>query len=246
MRVVLLGTTGFYCNDHRQTACLMLPEVGVVFDAGTGMYRVEEFLATDRLDVFLTHAHLDHVVGLTSLLGIFGLEGASRVAVHGSRETLAAVREHLLAPALFPIAPAFRWEVLTTPCELPEGGRLTSFPLAHPGGSLGLRLDWPGHSLAYVTDTTAHADAEYIAAIRGVDLLVHEAYFSDDQAELAQRTGHSCVSRVAAVAAAAGVKRLVLVHIDPRRGPEEPLDLATARAIFPALEVGADRMVLEF
>ena len=42
MRLVLLGTTGYHANDRRQTACLMLPEVGVVFDAGSGFYRVSE------------------------------------------------------------------------------------------------------------------------------------------------------------------------------------------------------------
>ena len=40
MKLVLLGTTGYHANDRRQTACFMLPELGVVFDAGTGLYRV--------------------------------------------------------------------------------------------------------------------------------------------------------------------------------------------------------------
>ncbi|HOT62947.1 MAG TPA: hypothetical protein PLU93_08795, partial [Treponemataceae bacterium] len=44
---------------------------------------------------------------------------------------------------------------------LPAGGQLTHFPLAHQGGSRGFRLDWPGHSMAYVTDTTATPDADY-------------------------------------------------------------------------------------
>ena len=58
MKLVLLGTTGYHANDRRQTACVMLPESGVVFDAGTGFYRTAEYLQTDTLDVFLSHAHL--------------------------------------------------------------------------------------------------------------------------------------------------------------------------------------------
>lgn len=246
MRLVLLGTTGYFGNDERHTACLMLPEVGVALDAGTGMYRVEEYLQTERLDVFLTHAHLDHVVGLTTLLGIFGVEGSNRVKVHGAPQVLSAVREHLLAKELFPITPAFNWQELTSPTTLANDGTLTAFPLEHPGGSLGFRLDWPGHSMAYVTDTIARADADYVETIRGVNVLVHESYFGDEQAELAEMTGHSCVSRVAQVAAAAGVRRLILVHIDPRRSSEQPLDLTAARAIFAGLEVGVDRMEVEF
>jgi ribonuclease BN (tRNA processing enzyme) len=246
MKLVLLGTTGYYGNDHRQTACLMLPEIGVTLDAGSGLYRVEEYLQTERLDVFLTHAHLDHVIGLTTLLGIFGDEGAIRVTVHGSRETLAAVRLHLLAPALFPVMPAYRWQEIVSPTPLAEGGTLTAFPLAHPGGSVGFRLDWPGHSMAYVTDTTANPHAPYIENIRGVDLLLHEAYFEDNEAEFAAHTGHSCLTKVAEVAAAAGVGRLILVHIDPRRAADNPFDLTRVRTIFPQIEMGADRMEIEF
>lgn len=65
MKLVLLGTTGYHPNRRRHTACMFLPEVGVVLDAGTGMFRVRDHLATSHLDIFLTHAHLDHVVGLT-------------------------------------------------------------------------------------------------------------------------------------------------------------------------------------
>ena len=130
--------------------------------------------------------------------------------------------------------------------ELPGGGMLTHFPLQHPGGSLGFRLDWPGHSLAYVTDTTATKDADYLEKIRGVDLLIHECYFGDDMPEKAKLTGHSCATPTAEVAAAAEVGRLVLVHINPLLDSDDELDLAAARKIFPNLEIGVDRMELEF
>ena len=67
MQLHLLGTTGYHPNARRHTACLMLPEQGIVLDAGTGMFRVRSRLKTRELDIFLTHAHLDHVVGLTYL-----------------------------------------------------------------------------------------------------------------------------------------------------------------------------------
>ena len=246
MKLVLLGTTGYHPNDLRQTACLMLPEVGVVLDAGTAMFRVRDYLRTDTLDIFLTHAHLDHVIGLTYLLDVFYEKPMRRVTIHGAADKLAALDEHLFSKDLFPIKLPHEFRPLTDPVTLSGGGQLTYFPLTHPGGSLGFRLDWPGHSLAYVTDTTAADDAAYLEHIRGVDLLVHECYFNDALADRAKLTGHSCLSPVARLARAANVGRLVLVHINPLDVSSTPLDLAAARAIFPATEVGEDRMEIEF
>lgn len=246
MKLALLGTGGYFPISQRHTACLMLPEVGVVLDAGSGMCRLGDYRQTDRLDIFLTHAHLDHVAGLTYLVNVVPERVLRQTTVHGDAAKLAAVREHLFADAIFPVAPTFRFEPLADACPLPGGGSLTHFPLKHPGGSLGFRLDWLGHSLAYVTDTTAAADADYIDKIRGVDLLVHEAYFAEDAENLPAITGHSCLKPVAEVAAAAGVGRLVLVHIDPQIDADTAFDLAAPRRIFSNTEIGMDQAVLSF
>ncbi|MGC3965869.1 MAG: MBL fold metallo-hydrolase [Pirellulales bacterium] len=159
MKLVMLGTTGYHPNDLRDTACYMLPEIGVVFDAGTGMHRLRSVLTTDELDIFLSHAHLDHVVGLTFLLGALYDKQMRRVTVHGDGAKLAAIREHLFSAELFPVVPTFEMRPLDLqkprPIEVASGGQVTYFPLEHPGGSIGFRLEAAGRSLAYVTDTTA-------------------------------------------------------------------------------------------
>ena len=246
MKLVLLGTTGYHPNDRRETACMMLPETGVVLDAGTGMYRLGEHLATNHLDIFLTHSHLDHVVGLTFLLEVLQGRDMQRVTVHGEPAKLAAVREHLYHELLFPVPPQFEFRPIATKTKLEGGGRLTWFPLVHPGGSIGFRLDWPGSSLAYVTDTTATPDADYVQHIRGVDVLLHECYFADGNEAFAEKTGHSCTTPAAQVAQAAGVGRLILVHVAPHSTADDPIGLSTARAIFPATELAEDNMEIEF
>jgi ribonuclease Z len=247
MKLILLGTGGYYPTEERQTACLMLPEIGVVLDAGSGMCRVGKYLQTDRLDIFLTHAHLDHVFGLTYLVNVVPQDVARKSTVHGDATKLAAVREHLFDPAIFPVAPPFRFAPLANGRALAIGdGSLTHFPLAHPGGSLGFRLDLPGRSLAYVTDTMAAADADYVEQIRGVDLLVHECYFADNDRDLPAITGHSWLEPVAELAAAANVGRLVLVHIGPHYDSEDAFDLVSARRMFKNIEIGTDQMALDF
>jgi ribonuclease Z len=126
------------------------------------------------------------------------------------------------------------------------GARIAHFPLEHPGGSMGYRLDWPDRSLAYITDTTASASADYVERIRGVDLLVHECNFNDEQAEWARETGHSFASAVAEVATSAKVKRLVLVHFDSLADTEDPVSIARLRENFSSAELGADNVQIDF
>ncbi len=246
MKLLLLGTSGYHPSDQRQTACLMLPDVGIVLDAGTGFFRVRQHLATTTLDILLSHTHLDHVAGLTFLLSTRFGKRLDRISVYGTAEKLAACREHLLNENLFPAPLPIEWQPLSEPPLTIGGAKVTHFPLIHPGGCVGYRLDWPGQSMAYVTDTTATADASYIESIRGVDLLAHECNFRDGQEEWARKTGHSSTSEVVRLAARAGVRRLVLIHLDPLDDPNDPVDIAAARRVFPATEIGRDGMEIEF
>src|SRR5262245_3942948 len=122
MRIHFLGTGGYHPNERRHTACVMLPEVGVVFDAGTGFFRVAERLQTDELDVFLSHAHVDHSVGLTNLLVPLATGRLKRVAVHSAPVYLDAVRTHLFSQPLFPVLPAIDFVPLTERVAVGGGG----------------------------------------------------------------------------------------------------------------------------
>jgi ribonuclease Z len=246
MKLVLLGTTGYHPNERRHTPCMMLPESGVVLDAGTAMFRVRDYLVTPSLDIFLTHSHLDHVIGLSFLFDILHERQVDRVTVHGAAEKIAAVQQHLFAPDLFPARVPAEFRTLAERVTLPDGGVLSHFPLEHPGGTLGFRLDWPDRSMAYVTDTVAAPGADYIEKIRGVDVLLHECYFTDEHAEWAETTGHSCATPVVQLARAAGVGRLVLVHINPLADDDGLYELEKMRSVFPATEIGTDKMVVEF
>lgn len=246
MRLILLGTGGYHPNDRRQTPSMLLPECGVMLDAGTAVYRAGAYLALPRLEIFLTHAHLDHVVGLTYLFDVIRVHPLDEIIVHGHPDTLAAIEEHLLAEPLFPKKPPIQMRPLEAEVKVAGDGRVTHFALAHPGGAIGYRIDWPGRSMAYVTDTTASPEVEYIEKIRQVDVLLHECYFPDDKADWAARTGHSCFTPTARVARAAGVGCLVLVHQNPLWQEADPAWLEAARAIFPDTILGEDLMELEF
>lgn len=244
MRVLFLGTGGYHPNERRHTACVMLPEIGVIFDAGTSFFRVPDNLETKEVQIFLSHAHLDHIMGLTYFLGSMVNGDVKRVCVHGTEKTLNAIQEHLLSEPLFPVKPGYEYIPLASEIEVPGDGIVRHIPLKHPGGSTGYRIDFPDRSMAYITDTSV--DDSYTDFIRGVDLLIHECYFPDEVAQWAEKIGHSYTTQVAEIAKQAEVKRLVLVHIDPLRPDDDPIGLATAQAIFANTEVAEDGMSVEF
>ncbi len=238
--ITFLGTSGYHPTERSQTLGVLLPDLGLAFDAGTGTQRLTRLCRGDELTVLLSHAHLDHIIGLTFLV-VPVLKGIlRRVRVVGLPEHLAAVRDHLFAPALFPVAPPFEFEELPERLALPDGGVVRHVRTPHPGGSVGYRIDWADRSLAYITDTTARPGAAYESLVEGVDLLLHECNFGDRQAEWAEPTGHSHLTPVLEVARRCRVGRLCLMHFDPSLPGPDPVGLAAAREIFPATELMHD------
>lgn len=248
MEVHLLGTAGYHPNETRHTACMMIPEAGVIFDAGTAFFRVRDLIQTTDLHIFLSHCHLDHCFGLSFFIDVVYEKNIDNIYVYGATEKLKAIQDHLFCKQLFPLKPDFHWTPIGNDDEIPVplGGTLRTISLEHPGGSLGFRVDWPDHSLAYVTDTTARLDAAYVPFVQSVDLLLHECHFPDGQEELAETTGHSCLTPVAQVCQAADVGRCVIVHVNPLLPGDTPLDLKTVDSICQNLTLGTDRMVVSF
>lgn len=248
MRIEILGSGGYHPTEHRHTACLLLAELGLMLDAGTGAFRIHDRVAelpSPRLEVLLTHAHLDHIAGLTYLFDLRKQGEPVETVVHARPEVLEVVRDHLLASEVFPIQPVTRFAPLSDQVTLASGAEVQTFPLDHPGGSLGVRITAGGKSMAYVTDTR-RPTPETIEAIRGVDLLLHEAYFPEAKRELADLSGHCTARDAAEVAIEAGAARLLMVHPDPRAS-QAMLELAEAEAreLRPDAEYARDRMKVD-
>lgn len=84
-------------------------------------------------------------------------------------------------------------------------------------------------SYAFCSDTAYSSTLAEM--VKGVDLLYHEATFTDDLADMAKKTGHSTASQAAKVAAAAGVKQLLLGHFSARY-KDYSTHLQEAKAVF--------------
>ena len=251
MNVEFLGTGGYHPDAHRHTTCVLLPERGLCFDAGSAFFRAPARLAAagvTELDLVLTHAHLDHVVGLTFPLAHIERGTLTAVRIHGRREKLEAVRTHLFADDLFPVLPrAFSWHPLPDVASGSlsiAGGTLHFREQSHPGGSLGLRFEADGKCFAFCTDTAPEPETAEFAA--DADLLAHECNFPDGREALAARTGHSTLTPVLDLARRARAKRTLLVHVSPDADDAaDPVGLANALNPPPGAAVAVDGLRVE-
>lgn len=220
MQIHCLGTTGFHPSPSRHTACYYLPDWDLVLDAGTGLFRLLPLLQRDpkkSLTILISHAHLDHVVGLTFLIDLVAVTELEQVRIVGQPEKLAAVKEHLYAPELFPVQPD--WEFVPL-AEVPgplQIGQVHGecFPLEHPGGALGFVLEADDRRIAYVTDTIARPNVDYAGRLAACDVLLHECYFADEYQQLAEKTGHSWLAGVTDVVRRCQPKQTWLIHVNP-------------------------------
>ena len=67
MKVVFLGTNGWYSSETGHTTCILLDttESYVILDAGSGIYKITEHIRDNKpIFLFLSHFHFDHICGL--------------------------------------------------------------------------------------------------------------------------------------------------------------------------------------
>jgi ribonuclease BN (tRNA processing enzyme) len=255
MRAVLWGTRGSLsaagpetANYGGETSCVEVRgDAGalLVLDAGSGARRLGARLAATRprVDVILTHLHLDHVQGLGFFQPLF--EPDVEVHLWGPGSTTQSLRDRLnryLSPPLFPVhlrdLPAVELHELHPGRAHIAGFTVTADHVCHPGPTLGLRVEQQGRSLVYIPDHEPALGAATIPAnpvwtsgsalAHHADVLIHDAQYT--AAEYAERIGwgHSTVDQATQFAAQAGARTLVTFHHDPGHS-DDFLDREAAR-----------------
>lgn len=207
----------------------------LVLDAGTGLRTLGDALLADAgapatLHVLVTHGHADHVHGLP----FFAPFARRRVALvlytsAGCAEGVRGGVRALLQPPLFPEADGLvdrlPVHVLADAGETEVAGfAVRAVSMAHPGGACGFVVRDPagGHQVAYLPDNElavleGEARRALVEALRGVDVLLHDAMYLPSELPTHYGWGHSSYAESVRLAADAGARRLVLFHHHPAR-----------------------------
>lgn len=190
-------------------------------------------------DIFLTHAHWDHIQGIPFFAPIFAR--GNHFTIHGSgsleRSVDRVVRDQM-SPVVFPVT----FEELDATIDFREvaeeryrgnGYDVEPFAVRHPGGALGYRLRDGDESggLVYVPDNELCKDAPYdtpadwrrrmVRWAQGARVLVHDTMYTALEYPRFRGWGHSTYDEAVELALEAGVERLILFHHRPERTDED-------------------------
>src|SRR5450631_3224178 len=197
------------------TSCLVVNVEGdepLIVDLGTGLRALGDVLHKEvralgtplHATALLTHLHFDHILGIPFFSPLH--DPGARLTVYGPAQPKSSLKDALHAavqPPVFPI-------------------HMEQFR----GVTLGFRIEAEGRSVAYMSDHQAPLDRRAIPEAvlelcQGVDLLIHDGQYTDDEFSAKADWGHSTAAYAVHVAAESGVKRLLLSHHDPSHTDRE-------------------------
>ena len=213
VQIRVLGCSGAIAAGCHTTALLL--DDRVLFDCGTGVgeLSVEEMTRID--DVVFTHAHLDHVLSLPLLADVvlptrMAPRGRGAIRVHGLPATLDALRTHVFNGVLWPdflCIPSAAQPILTfhpfavgDVVTLGEGAnarRLWVLPAVHPVPACGLAVDTADGWWVFTGDSGPNPACWSLLQSEPLAHVVADVSFTDDQAALAERSGHLIPSTLA-------------------------------------------------
>lgn len=229
--ITFLGTANAVPNKDRESTHFLVEsgEHRILVDcAGNPIRRFDQagLDPCSLTDIILTHFHPDHVAGLPILLldllifgrkdplNIYGLGKVIDQAV-GMLELFEWQDWGDFFPVQFHRIPdQVLWNVLNT-----ESVRIWTFPVHHLNPTIGVRMQFPGGSMCYSSDTQPCDNMVELA--RGVDVLIHEA--------TGEKMGHSSPEQAGEIAQRAGAGQLLLIHYPSRVDTEEWVNRARSR-----------------
>jgi phosphoribosyl 1,2-cyclic phosphodiesterase len=231
------------------TPCLELrTEDGwlIILDAGTGIRELGRSLLErangDPVagDIFLTHAHWDHIQGIPFFAPLF--RKGNRFTIWGSRSlqtSIDRVVRDQMSPVVFPVSfeelqARIDFQELAEERRMGNGYEVSAIAVRHPGGALGYRFsagNGEARALVYVSDNELSQQAKYddppewrrklVAFMHGASVLVHDTMYTAEEYRSFIGWGHSTHEQAVDLALEAGVKRLVLFHHRPERSDDE-------------------------
>jgi len=216
LRVRFFGSGGSAVSSKRACPSILVDE-SILIDIGPGSLRNMRASAIDPSRIrqlFISHLHADHISDLIPFLWAVQIDGRQEeLAMYGPpgfKETFQRLHDCMRTPPNF-----FKFPLSIHELQFGESiSSVSTCATMHSIPTLAFRVDSESDkSFCYSADTVYCPQVVKLA--EDVDLLVHEATFLDDQADIAELTRHSTAKVAGQVGRESAADRLILFHIPP-------------------------------
>ncbi len=250
MKIIFLGTNGWYSNPTGDTPCILIDSKDhyIVLDAGNGIYKLDQYIKENKpISLFISHFHIDHVSGLHTLPKFNFKQGIDVYIGQGRTpdfETLVNPPYTIGYKPKKENIKNLKTEIRLH--ELTEETQNIPFKAAahkqhHAYTDHGFKIEIEGKTIAYTGDCGFTNASRKLA--KDVDLLICEC--SNKQTPDPDTWGHFDPIQAATLAKKSNVKQLILTHfaphfytsLDDRKWAE-----GEAKNIFPNAVVAKDMM----
>ncbi len=211
------------------TACLTIrygDQPLLIFDAGTGIRALGNSLSDLNVHLFLTHFHWDHIQGIPYFAPIYNPD--CDITIHSSAEPadLQQILSAQMKPPYYPVATQANISYQQNdPMAIRLGDLvIRPFPLHHPNGATGYRIESPDASIVYASDHehgNSAIDAILRTAAHRADILIYDSQYTPEEYEHRRGWGHSTWREGVKLARSVDVKQLILFHHDPLRTDQQ-------------------------
>jgi ribonuclease BN (tRNA processing enzyme) len=211
MKVRFLGTNGWYDSLTGNTTCVLV-EAGdqyIILDAGNGLYKIDRYINKNKpVNLFLSHFHLDHIIGLHILNKFNFPQGINIFGPKGLTKVFKLIINRPYSKPVKDIRTEIRLHELSL--NKPKFGNVEFKKLKHTVDCFGYRFNLDNKVLVYCTDTGVCKNLIELA--RDADLLITECSYLPGQTD--RSWPHLNPQDCAKLAKKAKAKKLALLHFD--------------------------------
>jgi len=193
----ILGCSGSISKGHR-TTCFKINE-NILIDAGSGVLdlTIDELKKLDH--IFITHSHLDHILGIPLLADAIGSLKRKPINIYAAAETINALKNNIFNNIIWPdfstipskTKPFIKYHLINDKDITIKSIRIKPFKVNHTVPAIGFKISSKTSSIIFSGDTGPSPNfIKIINDAKDLKAVIIDVSFQDKNSKIAKLSKH--------------------------------------------------------